>query len=202
MRRRQSASRRRHGAAAQGASTRVATVFAGADIEATERARRYFAGFEPSSPSIGLLRDGELVWMLERRQIENRGPEQIAAMLTSAFNQVLCAGACQSLTVVVQRQNPEQRTRCRRPRPGDRRKNRHQGQPEEDCRQLVTTRRIGRFPHAHAANVGKGQTNHHAKQVFHGPESEHALLIAPPKSWNTLSVIGLRMKYSAMPSRN
>lgn len=67
--------------------TRVATVFAGADIEATERARSYFAGFAPSSPSIGLLRDGELVWMLERRQIENRGPEQIAAMLISAFDQ-------------------------------------------------------------------------------------------------------------------
>ena len=67
--------------------TRVATVFAGADIEATERARSYFTGFAPSSPSIGLIRDGELVWMLERRQIENRGPEQIAAMLTSAFDQ-------------------------------------------------------------------------------------------------------------------
>jgi putative YphP/YqiW family bacilliredoxin len=61
---------------------RVATVFAGADIEATERARGYFTGYPPSSPSIGLLRDGKLVWMLERRQIENQGPEQIAAALT------------------------------------------------------------------------------------------------------------------------
>jgi putative YphP/YqiW family bacilliredoxin len=64
---------------------RVATVFAGADVEATERARGYFTGYPPSSPSIGLLRDGKLVWMLERRQIENQGPEQIAAALTSAF---------------------------------------------------------------------------------------------------------------------
>src|SRR5918992_4626343 len=48
----------------------VATVFAGADIEATERARSYFAGYEPSSPSIALLKDGQLVYMLERYQIE------------------------------------------------------------------------------------------------------------------------------------
>ena len=66
---------------------RVATVFAGADIEATERARGYFAGYQPSSPSIGLLRDGKLVWMLERRQIENQGPEQIASALKAAFEQ-------------------------------------------------------------------------------------------------------------------
>ncbi len=66
---------------------RVATVFAGADMEATERARGYFTGYPPSSPSIGLLRDGKLVWMLERRQIENQGPEQIASALTSAFEQ-------------------------------------------------------------------------------------------------------------------
>jgi putative YphP/YqiW family bacilliredoxin len=65
----------------------VATVFAGADIEATDRARSYFTGYPPSSPSIGLLRDGELVWMLERRQIENQGPQQIAEMLTHAFDE-------------------------------------------------------------------------------------------------------------------
>jgi putative YphP/YqiW family bacilliredoxin len=65
---------------------RVATVFAGADIDATERARSYFTGYAPSSPSIGLLKDGELVWMLERRQIENQGPQQIAEMLTRAFD--------------------------------------------------------------------------------------------------------------------
>jgi bacilliredoxin len=67
--------------------TCVATVFAGADIEATDRVRSYFTGYPPSSPSIGLLRDGELVWMLERRQIENQGPQQIAALLTEAFDQ-------------------------------------------------------------------------------------------------------------------
>jgi putative YphP/YqiW family bacilliredoxin len=66
---------------------RVATVFAGADIEATDRARGYFTGYPPSSPSIGLLRDGELVWMLERRQIENQGPHQIAEMLRRAFDE-------------------------------------------------------------------------------------------------------------------
>jgi len=66
---------------------RVATVFAGADLEATDRARSYFTGYPPSSPSIGLLRDGKLVWMLERRQIENQGPQQIAAMLTRAFDE-------------------------------------------------------------------------------------------------------------------
>jgi putative YphP/YqiW family bacilliredoxin len=66
---------------------RVATVFAGADTEATERAREYFTGYQPSSPSIALLRDGKLVWMLERRQIENQGPHEIAGMLTRAFDQ-------------------------------------------------------------------------------------------------------------------
>ena len=66
---------------------KVATVFAGGDIEATERARSYFTGFGPSSPSIGLLKDGQLVYMMERYQIEGRGPEQIAAELRQAFNQ-------------------------------------------------------------------------------------------------------------------
>ena len=64
---------------------RVATVFAGADLEATDRVRAYFTGYAPSSPSIGLLRGGQIVWMLERRQIENQGPEQIAGALTAAF---------------------------------------------------------------------------------------------------------------------
>ncbi len=64
---------------------RVATVFAGADLEATARARAYFTGYAPSSPSIGLMRGGQIVWMLERRQIENQGPEQIAGALTAAF---------------------------------------------------------------------------------------------------------------------
>ncbi|MBA2732397.1 MAG: BrxA/BrxB family bacilliredoxin [Acidobacteria bacterium] len=66
---------------------RVATVFAGADIEATEKARGYFTGYQPSSPSIALLKDGKLVYMMERRQIEGRGPEQIAQELTQAFEE-------------------------------------------------------------------------------------------------------------------
>ena len=65
---------------------KVATVFAGADIEATEKARTYFTGYAPSSPSIALLRDGKIVWMLERRQIEGRDASQVAAELTQAFD--------------------------------------------------------------------------------------------------------------------
>src|SRR5438132_2335479 len=71
---------------------KVATVFAGADIEATERARSYFTGYAPSSPSIALLKDGELVYMMERHQIEGKGPEQIAEELKRAFGQ-WCATA-------------------------------------------------------------------------------------------------------------
>ncbi len=74
---------------------RVATVFAGADIEATERARSYFTGYRPSSPSIGILKHGELVYMMERYQIEGRGPEEIAAELKRAFDEV-CAPAAMS----------------------------------------------------------------------------------------------------------
>jgi bacilliredoxin len=66
---------------------RVATVFAGADIEATERARSYFTGYQPSSPSVAILKDGQLVYMMERYQIEGRGPQQIAQELTTAFDQ-------------------------------------------------------------------------------------------------------------------
>lgn len=66
---------------------KVATVFAGADIEATERARGYFTGYGPSSPSIALLKDGQLVYMLERFQIEGRDATQIAAELKQAFEQ-------------------------------------------------------------------------------------------------------------------
>lgn len=65
----------------------VATVFAGGDIEATDRARQYFAPYPPSSPSVGLLRDGKLVYMLQRRDIENRDAASIAAQLTAAFDQ-------------------------------------------------------------------------------------------------------------------
>ncbi|MFN2512001.1 MAG: BrxA/BrxB family bacilliredoxin [Pyrinomonadaceae bacterium] len=66
---------------------KVATVFAGADIEATERARNYFTGYPPSSPSIALLKDGKIVFMMERHQIEGRGPAEIAQELTRAFDQ-------------------------------------------------------------------------------------------------------------------
>jgi putative YphP/YqiW family bacilliredoxin len=66
---------------------KVATVFAGADIEATEKARSYFTGYQPSSPSIALLKDGKLVWMLERRQIEGKDASQVASELTQAFDQ-------------------------------------------------------------------------------------------------------------------
>jgi putative YphP/YqiW family bacilliredoxin len=66
---------------------KIATVFAGADIEATERVRNYFTGYPPSSPSIALLKDGKIVFMMERHQIEGRGPSEIARELTTAFDQ-------------------------------------------------------------------------------------------------------------------
>jgi len=69
---------------------KVVSVFAGQDRDATEQARGYFTGYQPSSPSIGLLRDGQLVFMLERHDIEHREAEDIAADLTSAFNK-FCA---------------------------------------------------------------------------------------------------------------
>ena len=64
---------------------RVVTVFAGGDIAATERARSYFKGYFPSSPSVGILQDGKIAYMLERHQIEGRNPEAIAKDLTNAF---------------------------------------------------------------------------------------------------------------------
>lgn len=65
---------------------RSVTVFAGQDVEATSRAREYLAGYRPSSPSIGLFSDGELVFMLERHRIEGRPAGEIAKDLTSAFD--------------------------------------------------------------------------------------------------------------------
>ena len=62
------------------------TVFAGQDREATEKARSYFTGYQPSSPSIGILREGKLVYMMERHQIESRDAGSIAADLTAAFD--------------------------------------------------------------------------------------------------------------------
>ena len=60
---------------------RIATVFAGADIEATEQARGYLKGYQPSSPSIAILKKGEVVYMMERHQIQGRGPQQGNACL-------------------------------------------------------------------------------------------------------------------------
>jgi putative YphP/YqiW family bacilliredoxin len=76
---------------------RLATVFAGMEIEATERARSHFIGYPPSSPQIALFRDGQLVHMLERQDIEGRSAEAIAGELRSAFDKY-----------------------CRRPRSGER----------------------------------------------------------------------------------
>jgi putative YphP/YqiW family bacilliredoxin len=72
----------------------LATVFAGADIEATARARAHFAPYPPSSPSIGLFRDGKLVWMMERWQIEGQDAPAIARQLAEAFDKY-CAPAPQ-----------------------------------------------------------------------------------------------------------
>jgi putative YphP/YqiW family bacilliredoxin len=66
---------------------RLITVFAGNDREATARAREYFVGYRPSSPAMALFRDGELVKMLERWQIEGRQAYDIAAELVAAFDQ-------------------------------------------------------------------------------------------------------------------
>jgi putative YphP/YqiW family bacilliredoxin len=62
------------------------TVFAGADIDATDVARDYFTGYQPSSPAIGILKNGELVQMFERRDLEGRHPLQIAQTLIDAFS--------------------------------------------------------------------------------------------------------------------
>ena len=66
---------------------KMITVFAGNDGDATARARSYLTGYRPSSPSIALLRDGQVVKMVERFQIEGREPWDIAADLTAAFDQ-------------------------------------------------------------------------------------------------------------------
>jgi putative YphP/YqiW family bacilliredoxin len=64
----------------------LASVFAGFDVQATDRAREHFTGYAPSSPSIAILRNGELVYMLERSAIESRDALAIASMLTAAFD--------------------------------------------------------------------------------------------------------------------
>ena len=69
----------------------VVTVFAGQDVEATHRARQYFAEYQPSSPSFALLRDGEPVFMVHRHMIEGRAPGAVAKDLTTAFDQYCTA---------------------------------------------------------------------------------------------------------------
>ncbi len=76
----------------------VTTVFAGQDREATERAREYFVGYPPSSPSIALLKDGEVVFMLGRHRIEGRSADDIASDLTGAFDR-FCAPAASATAV-------------------------------------------------------------------------------------------------------
>ncbi len=72
---------------------RLYTVFAGQDAEATQRARAYFTGRRPSSPSIAILRDGEVVHMLERSDIEHRDSTDIATELKRVFDQHCTANA-------------------------------------------------------------------------------------------------------------
>ncbi len=67
--------------------TKVTTVFAGQDKEATEKARSYFLGYPPSSPSAALLKDGEVVFMLQRRDIEGYSAAEISEKLKTAFNE-------------------------------------------------------------------------------------------------------------------
>ena len=69
----------------------VVTVFAGQDLDAVARARQYFSEYQPSSPSMALLRDGEVVHFIHRHQIEGRTPQSIAADLTSAFDRFCAA---------------------------------------------------------------------------------------------------------------
>ena len=66
---------------------KLVTVFAGQDVDATARAREYFPGYMPSSPSMGLLRDGELVYMMERHDIEGQDALTIANKLSAAFHE-------------------------------------------------------------------------------------------------------------------
>jgi putative YphP/YqiW family bacilliredoxin len=65
----------------------LGTVFAGGDIEATARAREYFAPYPPSSPAVALMKDGKLVYMMERRDIEGSPADVIAQRLQDAFTQ-------------------------------------------------------------------------------------------------------------------
>lgn len=70
---------------------RTVTVFAGQDVEATARAREHFHGYPPSSPSLALLKDGEVVYMIERHRIEGRDADEIAEDLAGAFDRFCAA---------------------------------------------------------------------------------------------------------------
>lgn len=71
----------------------LVTVFAGMEIDATDRVRTYFEGYPPSSPQIALFKEGRLVHMLERKDIEGRGAQEIATDLRAAFDQHCAAVA-------------------------------------------------------------------------------------------------------------
>jgi putative YphP/YqiW family bacilliredoxin len=71
----------------------IVTVFAGQDTDATTRARQYFSEYQPSSPSIALMRDGEVVHFVHRHQIEGRNPQSIADNLAQAFDKFCGATA-------------------------------------------------------------------------------------------------------------
>ena len=75
------------------APKKLATVFAGQDVEATARARSYFDGLPPSSPQVAILSKGRLLFMLQRHEIEGRTPEQIAAALTAAYEKLATPAA-------------------------------------------------------------------------------------------------------------
>jgi len=70
------------------APKRLATVFAGQDVEATARARSYFGGMPPSSPQVAILEDGKLLFLLQRHEIEGRTADQVAAALESAYGRL------------------------------------------------------------------------------------------------------------------
>lgn len=79
---------------------RITTVFAGQDTEATARARQYFGEYAPSSPSMALVKDGEVVWFMHRHEIEGRNPQAIAAEITLAFDR-FCTPTAPSVTTDV-----------------------------------------------------------------------------------------------------
>lgn len=72
---------------------RMGTVFAGQDVEATSKVRSYFADIPPSSPSIALFKDGEVVYFVPRHRIESRSAEDVASDLAQAFERFLSAAA-------------------------------------------------------------------------------------------------------------